>query len=31
LRTGREYRVHGLALVEPLAEPPVESRRRSRR
>lgn len=31
LRTGREYRVHGLALVEPLAEPPVEPRRRARR
>lgn len=29
-RTGREYRVHGLALVEPLAEPPVSGRRASR-
>ncbi len=31
LRTGREYRVHGLALVEPLAEPPPVPRRRLRR
>lgn len=31
LRTGREYRVHGLALVEPLAEPQAIPQRRSRR
>jgi hypothetical protein len=31
LRTGREYRVHGLAFVEPLAELPLDPRRRSRR
>ncbi len=30
LRTGREYRVHGLALVEPITEPPAASRRPSR-
>jgi SprT protein len=28
LRTGREYRVHGLALVEPLPGPPGIQRRR---
>ena len=28
VRSGREYRVHGLALVEPLAGPPVIPRRR---
>jgi SprT protein len=31
LRTGREYRVHGLAFVEPVAEPAPPPRRRRRR
>lgn len=31
LSTGREYRVHGLAFVEPIAEPAPVPRRRRRR
>lgn len=31
LATGREYRVHGLAFVEPVAEPAAALRRRRRR
>jgi hypothetical protein len=31
LRTGREYRVHGLAFVEPIVDPVASPSRRSRR
>lgn len=31
LRTGREYRVHGLAFVEPVSEPPPATPRRRRK